>query len=215
MIARPLLDGTGRPVGMRIGGFNLLPYRRQAQRGRRKRYLAECLAAALAGSVAAALWLAWDAFDGPDRGAERTRLESALAELEAPLARYRRLEREHAQVREHAALATKIAQPRQALLDLLDALSREPSPGVALRRLHLTPDGAQLSATASDSAASAAWIERLGRVPGIESAEVSDLRVASAAGTGAHPIDFAVRLHWHGADAAVRANARRTARGRP
>jgi Tfp pilus assembly protein PilN len=194
MIARPLWGRSGRPIGIRIGGFNLLPYRQRVARGRRRRCVVECTVAALAGALAALAWSAWDGFEQTRLADRRATLESTLAGFAAPLAEYRRLEGVSAQVSEHAAVAAELAMPRARILDVIDALSRVPPSGVMLHRLKLTDGGVEVGASAADSASSAAWIDRLARVRGVRSAEITDWRLA-AEGAG-HAIDVAARLQW-------------------
>lgn len=212
MIARALCDDGGRPVGVCIGGFNLLPYRRQAWRARRLRCLVQCAVAVLAGFVAAALYSMWSGSGGETRRAERVRLESVLAELDAPLAQYRRLERAQAQALEQRELVARLVRPRQALFELVDTLGREPNAGVVLRRLDLTKDGLELKASASDSTVSASWVERLGRLSGVASAEIADLRVSAAGGP--YPTDFVARLVWRDAVSMPAGSPPRAGKGR-
>jgi Tfp pilus assembly protein PilN len=194
MIARPLRGRGGRPIGIRIGGFNLLPYRQRVARGRRQRCVVECTAAALAGALAALAWSAWDGFEHARLVDRRAALESTLAGFAAPLAEFRRLEGMSARASEHAALAADLARPRARILDTVDALSRVPPSGVVLHRLKLTDGGVEVDASAVDSASSAAWIDRLARVRGVRSAEITDWRLAAEGAR--HAIDVGARLQW-------------------
>jgi Tfp pilus assembly protein PilN len=194
MIARPLCGRSGRPIGIRIGGFNLLPYRQRVARGRRRRCLVECTLAVLAGALAALAWSAWDGFEQARLAGRRATLESTLAGLAAPLAEYRQIEGMSAQVSEHAAVAAELARPRGRMIDVIDALSRVPPSGVTLHRLKLTDGGVEIDASAADSASSAAWIDRLARVRGVRSAEITDWRLAAEGAQ--HAVDVAARLQW-------------------
>lgn len=207
MIDQALSGPLQRSPGIRIAGFNLLPHRQRAARGLRRRRAVECASAAVAGVLAATVWAGWGMFQQARLVDERLALEAALAELAAPVAEYKRLDEARAKARERAALATKLAQPRARLLDVVDALSREPIAGVALHQLKQTDDGFELKASAADSAAPAAWIEQLKGVHGVNEAEMTDLRlVADGAGRA---VDVVVRLRW--ADALAPSLVRRTA----
>lgn len=193
MIARHLLGG-GRPVGIRIGGFNLLPYRQSVSRRRRRQLIVETAAAVLLGVLCALAWIAWDAFGQSGHARRRAGLEAMLAGFAAPLAEYRRLERVSAEASEHMAVAAELARPHTRVLDVVETLSRVPLPDVALRRLRLTGDGVDLDAAAADSASATAWIERLARVGGVSNAEITDWK--SAADSAPYSLDIAARLQW-------------------
>jgi Tfp pilus assembly protein PilN len=194
VIARPLCGRSGRPIGIRIGGFNLLPYRQRIARSRRRRCLVECALAALAGALVALAWSAWDGLEQARLADRRATLESTLAGLTAPLAEYRQLEGMSAQVGEHAAVAAELARARARMLDVIDALSRVPPSGMMLHRLKLTDGGVEIDASAAESASTAAWIDRLARVRGVRSAEITDWRLAAEGGQ--HAINIAARLQW-------------------
>jgi Tfp pilus assembly protein PilN len=194
VIARPLCGRGGRPIGIRIGGFNLLPYRQRIARSRRRRCLVECALAALAGGLMALAWSAWDGLEEARLADRRATLESTLAGLAAPLAEYRQLEGMSAQVGEHAAVAAEFAGARARMLDVIDALSRVPPSGMTLHRLKLTDGGVEIDASAADSASTAAWIDRLARVRGVRSAEITDWRLAAEGAQ--HAINIAARLQW-------------------
>lgn len=209
MIARWLASRAGKPAGMRVGGFNLLPYRQRDARRQRRWRLFECLSAGLCGAAAALIGTATGTSD--EARVERTRaeLESALAAFGAPLAEHRRLASMQAQAREHAELASRLAAPGSALLGVVEALGREPMDGIALVRLRHTRGSVELMANASDGAAPAAWVERLARVRGVRAAEVAGLRFAS--GGAGQDVEFVARLS---VDDAPRQEAVPTQRGR-
>ncbi|MEA3120016.1 MAG: hypothetical protein QOI13_3286 [Paraburkholderia sp.] len=194
MIAKPLCGRSGRPIGIRIGGFNLLPYRQRVARGRRRRCLVECTVAALVGALAALAWSARDGLEQARLADRRAMLESTLAGFAAPLAEYRQLEGMSAQVSEHAAVAAELARPRARMIDVIDALSRVPLSGMTLHRLKFTDSGVEIDASAADSASSAAWIDCLARVRGVRSAEITDWRLAAEGAQ--HAVNVAARLQW-------------------
>lgn len=199
MIARVLADRSGRVGGLQVGGFNLLPHRRREARKLRRHRTLECLAAGLAGVAAALIWSTAGIFGQERAEHSRLRLEAALAEFAAPAAEYRRLEREQARARAQAERSRALARERDALWGVADALSREPVAGIALERLHLTSRGIEIKASAVDTAAPAVLVERLGRVPNVRAAELSDLRVHSR--TDDRTIDFLARLALNDDDA--------------
>jgi Tfp pilus assembly protein PilN len=200
-----------RPAGIHIGGFNLLPYRQRVARGRRHRVLIEAAAAGLAGVLAALAWTASDALQRAGLADRRAGLESMLAGFAAPLAEYRQLERISGAASEHAELAARHARPLARILDVVDALSRVPDGAVALHRLELKDGGLELDASAVDSEASAAWIDRLASVRRVRSAEITDWRLA--ADGAPYSTNVQARLQWDDADAA-RASPGRSAVGR-
>ena len=222
MIARVLADRSGRVAGLHVGGFNLLPHRRREARRLRRRTSLECVGGGFAGLAAALIWSTTGIFaqERPERS--RYQLEAALAELAAPVAEHARLERMQTQMRVEAGRSRTLALPRDALWGVVDALRREPVPGVALERLHLSRRGIEIEASAVDTAAPALLLERLGRVPGIRAAELADLRFRSGAGMGTGrdagegTVGFLARLTVNGADTQVAASKSRTVgRGQP
>jgi Tfp pilus assembly protein PilN len=200
MTARPLPSRGGRPVGIRIGGFNLLPYRQRVARGQRRRILIEAAMAALAGVLAALAWIACDALDQAGGARRRAELEATLAGFAAPLAEFRQLERISGQTSERADLAARLARPRARLLDVVDALSRVPDGTVALDRMELKDGGLDLHANALDSEASQTRIDRLARVRGVRTAEITDWRLS--AGGAPRSTSVQARLQWDDADGA-------------
>lgn len=211
------LRGPGLPTHGRrthLGGFNLLPYRRRNARRARQRCLIECLVAVLIGCAAVTAWAGWEALERARLDAKRDALETTLASLGVPLAEYRRLEGQRADLRKRAALAQKLAEPRGRLLDLFDALSRETYPGIVLREMKQTDREVKLIASATDSDASSAWLARLNGVRGIRSVDVADLRHAAASpgndslGVGS-AIEFAAHLRWDSATAKTVEDTRR------
>ncbi|MEX3959842.1 PilN domain-containing protein [Trinickia sp. EG282A] len=198
MIARLLPGRGGQPVGIRIGGFNLLPYRQHLTRGRRRRLIAESAAVVLCGALAALAWTGWDdAFGASGSMRRRAELKALLADFAAPLAEYRQLERAGAGARERKAIGAELAKPRARFLGIAETLSRAPNAGVVLRRLTLTGKGLALDATAVDALAATAWIERLGRAHGVRVAEITHWRSAAGAGSPS-AVDIAARLQWEG-----------------
>ncbi|QCP51232.1 fimbrial assembly protein [Trinickia violacea] len=189
-----------------LGGFNLLPYRQRNARRARRRCLIECLVAVLIGCAAVTAWVGWEALERAGLDAKRDALELTLASLGVPLAEYRRLEGQRADLRKRTALAQKLVEPRARLLDLVDALSRETYPGIVLRELKQTDREVTLIASATDSDASSAWLARLNGARGIQSVDVADLRHVAALpgndgfGVGS-AIEFAAHLRWDGAAA--------------
>jgi Tfp pilus assembly protein PilN len=213
------LRGPGRSsYGRRahIGGFNLLPYRQRDARRARRRCLVECLVAVLAGCAAVTAWAGWDMLERAHLEAKRVALETTLASLGVPLAEYRRLEGQRADLHKRVALVQKLAEPRARLLDLFDALSRETYPGIVLREFKQTEREVTLVASATDSDASSAWLARLNGVGGIRSVDVADLRhVAASPGddglSAESAIEFAAHLRWDGPEAKPAEDARRRA----
>jgi type IV pilus assembly protein PilN len=202
----------GRPVGIRIGGFNLLPYRQRLSRGRRRRLIIEAASAVLLGVLGALAWTAWDAFgpSGPMR--REAELRAILAGFAAPLAEYRRLERASADIDERMAVAAELAKPYKRFLGVVDALSRVPLPDVALSRLELTGEGIDFDAAAADSESATAWIESLARAGGVRTAEIVEWK--SAAGAASHALELAARLQWEQEVPAGRSSRADSSRGR-
>lgn len=186
MIARVLADRSGRVTGLQVGGFNLLPHRQRDARSLRRRRSLECVAAGLAGLAAALVWTTWSTTGifAPERAVRSLhQLEAALAELAAPVAEYRRLERMQAQMGANVERSRILARPRDALWGVVDALRREPVPGIALEQLRLSSRGIEIKASAVDAATPAFLLERLGRIPEVSAAELADLRFHSDTGT--------------------------------
>lgn len=206
MIARVLVDRSGRAVGLHVGGFNLLPHRQRDARRLRRRVLRECAAAGLAGVAAALIWSATGSFAQERAERSRHRLEADLAELAAPVAEYRRLERVQASMRARSERSRMLARPREALWGVADVLRREPVAGIVLERLHLSSRGIEIVASAVDTAMPALLLERLGRVPGIRAAELADLRLGSGSGAGHGAVAFLARLAVNGADVQAQAS---------
>lgn len=189
-----LLRSRGRPVGIRIGGFNLLPYRQAIARGRRRRFFLEALGAAGLGALGALAWSASDAYMRAGLLERRAALESALAALSTPLAEYKRLQRMSAEVDEDMKLAAALAWPRERFAGVMAALSRAPLGGVVLQRLELTEAGLELDASAADSGALTTWVERLARAPGVAAASIVDWRPVPNGGP--HGTSVVARLQW-------------------
>lgn len=181
-------------------GFNLLPHRVRLARSRRRRCLVEGAAAMLAGTLIATGCGSIDAAEGraiPRREA----LERDLAELAPLLDEFTRLDRTREAARVSAEQATARARPYYELRSLLEALSSEARSGVAVSRLQRTGEGIELRVHAADGATCAAWVERLARVSGAESAEMTDLKlIAAPIGSQSAPsVEAVVRMQWSGA----------------
>ncbi|GLU34400.1 hypothetical protein WKR88_25415 [Trinickia caryophylli] len=193
MTARLLTNRDGCVTGLCLGGLNLLPYRQALKRGRGRRRLIECASAAAAGIAAAGAAIAWNAFGDAREAGPRSALAAQLRGLEPLLAERARLDAIETQARERDIFVARLAGPGRDLSALVDALSGEPSPGVALYRLHHTEAGVELRAGATDSTVAAGWIGRLARVPGVRAAEITDIRGARRS---ALPVDVVARLEW-------------------
>jgi Tfp pilus assembly protein PilN len=194
MIARALMNKGGRAIGIRIGGFNLLPYRQTVARERRRRLVIESVAAVLVGALAAVAWTAFDTVRQSGQTAQRAALERALAGFATPLAEYRRLEAASARAQGHAEVATDLARPRALLLETFEALGRTPSSGVVLHRIKMSEGGLELFASAADNASSAAWIDQLARARGVRIAEITDWRLAAKGAP--HETEVTARVMW-------------------
>jgi Tfp pilus assembly protein PilN len=191
-----------RPVWM--GGFNLLPHRQLTARRKRRRRLAEALAAVVLGCIAVLALAAWQTIDRVRLDAQRASVERSLAQLSVPLAEHTRLARNAEDARTRAARAATHSEPLVNLLVLLDALSRESDEQVAVQQLRYREHETELLATARDHAAPASWVQRLSAIRGVKDAEVKDLRRAASPVRGAlqnasGPIEFSARLYWDGA----------------
>jgi Tfp pilus assembly protein PilN len=137
----------------------------------------------------------------PDRSsARRAQIERELAREAPALAEYARLERAGQAAKVSGAQAAALAQPSELWLALLEALSREMNSGVTVSRLEGGNTAVELQVGADDSATCVAWMERLGRMQGVESVEMIDLK-SSAAGNASQregAIEAVVRLRWRG-----------------
>jgi type II secretory pathway component PulM len=192
-------------------GFNLLPHRVRALRSRRRRCVVEAVAAVLAGGVLA-IGCATIGAPADRASARRAQIERELAREAPALAEYARLERAGQAAKGSGAQATARAHPQLSALwlALLDALSREAHSGVTVSRLEGSNAAVELQVGAADSAACVAWMDRLGRLRGVESVEMIDLKSTAAvstaavstaaanAGHGAGSIEAVVRLRWRG-----------------
>jgi type IV pilus assembly protein PilN len=191
-----------RGVSLRLGGFNLLPYRQRNAQLTRRRRLLEFVAAALAGFAAVLALVGWQAFETARLDAQRASIEQSLTQLAMPLAEHARLLRAQDEQRKGAARATKLSESLTHLRDLLDALSFEPGDGVVLQQLRQREHETELLATSRGPIASAEWLKRLSAIRGVKGAEVSDLHrstprggaLAVASATG--PIEFGAHLRW-------------------
>lgn len=143
-----------------------------------RRHLIECMGAIAAGALIALGYAAFMPSDS-NMSARRERLEREWASLSGPLAEYARLERAGQGAQASAAAAAARARPSVELRLLLETLSREARAGVTVRRLRQSREGVEMLVRAADSAACAAWVARLARVPGWEGAAMVDLRLVA------------------------------------
>lgn len=147
----------------------------------RLRQSIECVTAIIAGAVMALGYALLGPVDaGPS--ARREGLQRQLTDLAAPLAEYARLVRAEQATQASAAAARE----RSALAPhvLLETLSRQARAGVTVRRLRQSREGYEVQIHAPDSAACAAWVTRLARVPGWERAAIVDLRLVAGSTRG-------------------------------
>lgn len=189
-----------------IGGFNLLPYRRRNALRARRRCVAECGLAVLAGGACVLLLAGWHAYQRSRVDGERVAVERTLTQLAAPLAEHARLSRDAHTAQSDAADAATRSASLDHLRDLLDVLGNEPASGVVLERLRHRGQQTDLVARAADRALSAAWIERLDGVRGALGADASDLHRAArpASGQGKSEavngsFEFGATVRWAGA----------------
>ena len=187
-------------------GFNLLPWRRRAMRGMRRRVALEGLAAVLVGCVGAAPFAAWRVWQRTQLDGERGAVDRALARLRAPLAEQRRLARDADERRRRIAEARQRAEPFARLLRLLDDLAAASVDGVSVHQVVHRAQGAELRATAGGEAAMAAWLARLRALPGVAAVSVQEMKRSPADGgrAGARqpaPLRLTARLAWAGAAA--------------
>lgn len=187
-----------RPVW--IGGFNLLPYRQRDARLARKRRVVEWLVAALCGCVAVAAVIGWQALNRARVDAMRETAERTLAGMSSPLAEHVRLVREASDERQQNMRATALSEPLVHLLDLLDAMSRDPIEEVVVRQLRHREHETELLAVSTDHAAAAAWLNRLGTVRGVRDAGLSDLHPATKGASGqSGAVEMTAHVKWGGA----------------
>ena len=183
-------------------GFNLLPHRSRAVRSRRRRSMVEAAAAVLAGGMLA-VGCATVGASADRSSTRRAQIERELAREAPALAEYARLERAGQAAKASGAQAAALAQPSELWLALLEALSREVNSGVTVSRLEGSNTAVELQAGAVDSATCVAWMDRLGRMRGVESVEMIDLKSSAAADATrqrAGAIEIVVRLRWRGED---------------
>jgi hypothetical protein len=193
---------TRRPKrSLKIGGFNLMPYRQRDARRERRRRALEWLAAALAGSAAVLTLAAWHAIERARLDAQRSALERTLAQLAGPLAEHARLTRELEEARVHTARAAVLSEPLGHLVGLFDELSRMPAEDVIVQQLRHRSERTELLAASHGHAASAAWLKRLNALPGVQGADLSELHranlsVESLPWPQAEAVEFAAHLQW-------------------
>jgi len=194
--------------GWRTRGFNLLPHReRDARRARRRRFL-EWTGAALSGCVALALLMGWQAYERERIDRARQSVDGQLAALAPQLAEHARLVADASNERLQNERAVVLSMPLVHLRDLLDALSRESSDAVVVRRLRHRERETELLATSTDHAAASAWLNRLAALKGVRDSDLSDLhRASDATHSSDAAIDFTAHLKWDGAPEKVKASA--------
>ncbi|MGN6315328.1 hypothetical protein [Trinickia sp.] len=191
----------GRDSARRVAcAANTGPHRQAGVRERCRRYVTEGAVAVFAGSVVAFGWAAVAAKDERMSG-RRAQLEREMSLMSSPLAELARLERADETAKAAAAQAQLRARPIAELHSLLHALGGEAQSGVALSRLRRSDEGVELQVRAADTVACASWVERLQRMPGLESAETVELKslAAPAARQGETAVEATVRLRWRGA----------------
>jgi len=186
---------------LRMGGFNLLPYRQRDARLARRRCAMEWFGAAMAGALAVLAFAGSQWFVGAQLDAQRASIGRSLAELATPLAEHARLVQADADRRARAILAETISLPLVHLLDLLDVLSGESANGVVVQELRHRPEETQVRATATDHIASAAWLKQLGAVRDATGVAVDELHRTVAGPQGdvsatLAQVDFAARVRW-------------------
>lgn len=154
------------------------------------------------------------ALAGDGASASQARFEQELAQLSPSLMEFARLARADESARARVAVAAARARPNVELRTLLETLSREAQAGVTVSRLRQTQEGFELQVRAVDSAACAAWVKRLARIPGWEAADIADLTLAAAriGGQGGRAMEARVRLPLR--TAALAPMPRRTAESR-
>jgi Tfp pilus assembly protein PilN len=178
------------------------PHRQAGGRERCRRYVAEGAVAVFAGSIMALGWAAVAAKDERMSG-RRAQLERDMSLMSSPLAELARLERADESAKAAAAQAQLLARPIIELRSLLEVLGREVQSGVAISRLRRSDEGIELQVRAADTVACASWVERLQRLPGLESVETVGLKslAAPAARQGETVVEATVHLRWRGASA--------------
>lgn len=193
--------------GWRARGFNLLPHReRDARRARRRRFV-EWMSAALSGCLAVALLTGWQAFERKRIDSARETIDGKLAALAQPLAEHARLVADASNERLQSERAAALSGPLAHLLDLLEALSRESSDAVVVRRLRHRERETELLATSTDHAAASLWLKRLAALKGVRDSDLSDLHSTSDATHSSDAIDFTAHLKWDGAPEKTKASA--------
>lgn len=192
---------------IKAGGFNLLPHwQRDARLARRRRYV-EWTVAALCGCVAVSMLVGWQAIGRARLDRQRAVLDQKLFALASPLAEHRRLSDEASNERLQNERATMLSEPLVHLLDLLDALSREPSEAVVVRQLRQRGLDTEMLAVSTDHAASAAWLNRLAALRGVRDASLGDLHRAASATDSSTAIELTANLKWDGPPEKLKASA--------
>ncbi|WP_027800387.1 PilN domain-containing protein [Paraburkholderia dilworthii] len=189
-----------RPFKLWLGGFNLLPHRQRKARLARRRCLFAWTVAAFAGCTAVVALAGYQALEKARLDAQRASVEQSLAQLAAPLTEHARVLRARDQQRDEAARAKHLSEPLTYLRDLLDVLSFEPGDGVLLQQLRQRGHETELAATSRAHFDSAQWLKRLGAIPGVAGAEMSESHRSSphadANAGSAGAIEFGARLRW-------------------
>lgn len=195
----PLTSARGR-----IGGFNLLPWRRHEVRNMRRRVALEWLAAALVGCLCAAPFAGWRLWQRTQLDFERRALGPSLAQLRAPLAEERRLLREADERRQRLAMAEAQAKPITRLFLLFDELPAANAEGVLLHQIVHRAHETELRATVSGEAATAAWLAKLRSLTDVEAVSVREMKRTSDGGARPNdrqhgPLLVSAYLTWAGA----------------
>lgn len=168
-------------------GFNLLPYRAEQARRRKRRYSGELICAAVVG-IAVASGIEQSAAREIMRAAQRQKaLEQKLAALQPVLAQHKQ---EAARVQALAALQAQ----RSVLAELLAALAHAGAPEVRLMELNYEAGAGLLSGIASSPNALSHWLHALQRVPRLSSVELS--HVQRHTGADAAKLTFRARFKW-------------------
>jgi Tfp pilus assembly protein PilN len=191
--------GGARVPGWRARGFNLLPHRERDARLARRRRVIEWVAAALAGCIAVGLLIGWQMFERGRIDRAREALDGRFGVLAPPLAEHARLVADARNERLQNERAAALSGPLVHLLDLLEALSRESSDAVTVRRLRHREHETELLATSTDNTAASAWLNRLAALDGVRDSDLSDLHRAADGKDSSDAIEFTAHLKWDGA----------------
>jgi len=107
--------------------------------------------------------------------------------------------------------AATLSEPLVHLLDLLDALSQGPSSdSVVIKQLRHRERETELLAASTDHAASAAWLNRLAALKGVNDSDLSDVHHATNATNATDPataFEVTAHLKWDGAPVKFKASS--------